>query len=279
MAIWAAGFPAAELLLASWDPLAVVPLRFLFALLLLLPLWLALEGRPRGLPWGPALAAGGLGIGGGAVTLILAQALTDPVTVAVIASVSPLTGTLVERMAARGRAAPLSRAFLLGLAASVAGGVVATAGAGTAGGASLLAGGGLAALSCLLYSWGSHECVRALPGRSAAAQTTVSVLGAFGATALAAAGAAALGLSGLPEAVGGRDVGLLAVYGMGGMAVSQLLFILGVRRIGIALASFHTNAAPFYVMLMMLGLGGGWSWAQAAGAAIVAAGVLLAQRR
>ena len=72
-------------------------------------------------------------------------------------------------------------------------------------------------------------------------------------------------------AFGARDAGLLLVYGTGAMAASQLLFVMGVRRIGIALASFHTNAAPFYVMLMMLALGGGWSWAQAAGAAIVAA--------
>jgi drug/metabolite transporter (DMT)-like permease len=172
----------------------------------------------------------------------------------------------------------LGRFFVLGLGASVAGGVVATVGAG-AGGAGLIGGGALAVLSCLLYSWGSHAGVRALPAASAVAQTAVSVLGAFGATALAAGAAAALGLSGLPEAAGARDLGLLLVYGMGGMALSQLLFVLSVRRIGIALASFHTNAAPFYVMLMMLALGGGWSWAQAAGAAIVAGGVLLAQRR
>ncbi len=280
MAIWAAGFPAAEILLATWDPLLIVPARFLFALLLLLPLWVALEGPPRGLRRGEVasgLGAGALGIGGGAVTLILAQAVTDPVTVAVIASVSPLTGTLVERAGAKGRA-PLSRFFLLGLAASVLGGVVATLGAG-AGEGRLLLGAALAVGSCLLYSWGSHRCVHALPGRSAVAQTAVSVLGAFGATLLVAAGAAALGVAGPPQEVGARDLGLFLVYGAGAMAASQLLFVMGVRRIGIALASFHTNAAPFYVMLMMLGLGGGWSWAQAAGAAIVAGGVLLAQRR
>ena len=34
----------------------------------------------------------------------------------------------------------------------------------------------------------------------------------------------------------------------------------------------------FYVMVLMLALGGGWSWPQAAGAAIVGLGVLVAQR-
>lgn len=274
MVVWAAGFPAAEALLATWDPVAAVAGRFVLALLLLLPLWLALEGVPRGLPWGPGLLAGGIGIGGGALALIYAQAATDPVTVAVFASASPLTGTLVEWMEDR---RPLSRSFLWGLVASVLGGVVATMGA-SAGGGNLALGAGLAVLSCLVYSWGSHEAVRRLPGRSALAQTTVSLLGALLAVALVLGGSLALGRDALPAGpVGARDLGLLAVYGMGGMAVSQLLYVVAVRRIGVALASFHINVAPFYVMLIMLALGGSWSWAQAAGAAIVALGVLLAQ--
>jgi drug/metabolite transporter (DMT)-like permease len=62
------------------------------------------------------------------------------------------------------------------------------------------------------------------------------------------------------------------------MAVSQMLFVRAVERIGVALASFHLNMAPFYVMLILLALGGGWSWIQALGAAIVLGGVVLAQR-
>lgn len=274
MVVWAAGFPAAEVLIATWDPVAAVAGRFVMALLLLVPLWLALEGVPRGLPWGRGLLAGAVGIGGGALSLLFAQAATDPVTVAVFASASPLTGTLVEWAADR---RPLSRTFALGLAASVVGGVVATMGAG-AGGGNLGLGAGLAVLSCLVYSWGSFEAVRRLPGRSALAQTTVSLLGALLATIVVLAAALAFGRDAWPPGpLTGRDLGLLAVYGMGGMAVSQVLFLLAIRHIGVALASFHINVAPFYVMLILLALGGEWSWMQGLGAAIVALGVLLAQ--
>jgi drug/metabolite transporter (DMT)-like permease len=44
------------------------------------------------------------------------------------------------------------------------------------------------------------------------------------------------------------------------------------------LASLHMNAVPFYVMVVVvLFLGESWNWWQAAGAALVAVGVLLAQ--
>jgi drug/metabolite transporter (DMT)-like permease len=275
MVAWAAGFPAAEALLATWHPVALVPARFAMALVLLLPLWIALEGWPKGLPWGRCLLVGGVGIGGGAVALLLAQAVTDPVTVAVIASVLPLTATLVEWALERRR---LSRAFLCGLGASVLGGVVATMGGG-GGEGRLLLGGALAVLSCLLYSWGSHETVRSLPGRSALAQTSATLVGALLGTLAALGTALVLGEATVPsDPLAPRDLGLLVVYGMGGMAVTQLLFVLGIRRIGVALASFHINVAPFYVMLILVALGGEWSWMQALGAAIVAGGVLLAQR-
>lgn len=273
--IWAAGFPAAEGLLDTWSPIPLVAARLLSALLLLWPLLLILQGMPRGLPWLRALGIGGLGLGGGAVLLITAQAVTDPVTVAVIACSSPLLATLVEWVAHR---RPTSRMFALGLGFSVVGGVVASWG-GEAAGGSLLLGAALCLGSCLIYSWATHQSVAALPGQTNLARTTATVTGGC----LAGLAAAVLwwlaGGEGPPAgAPTGSDLGLLLVYGVGAMAVSQMLFVRAVERIGVALASFHLNVAPFYVMLILLAMGGGWSWLQAAGAAIVLAGVLLAQR-
>ena len=71
----------------------------------------------------------------------------------------------------------------------------------------------------------------------------------------------------------------LSIYALGGMALSQVLFIASVGRIGIAMASMHINTASFYVMLIMLMLGASWNWMQALGAAIVGVGVIVAQRR
>jgi drug/metabolite transporter (DMT)-like permease len=276
MVVWAAGFPALDALLATWDPVALVAGRFAMALLLLVPLMLWLEGVPRGMPWGRAFAFGGVGLAGGSITLILAQAATDPVTVAVIASVSPLTAALVEWASDRRR---LSRGFVLGLLASVAGGAIATWG-GRATGGDLALGAALAVLSCIVFSWGSHHTVRSLPGQSALAQAVGTMAGGLIAGLIALAVSVALGREALPAgAWTARDLGLLAVYGMGGMAASQLLFILAIRRIGVGLASFHINGAPFYVMLIMLAFGGTWSWMQALGAAVVGFGVVIAQRR
>ena len=275
MVVWAFGFPALEVLLQTWSPAAVATGRFVLSLLLLVPVLLAMEGWPRGMPWGRALLYGAVGLGGGTFLMILAQAATDPVTVAVIASVTPLAATLVEWAEDR---RPLSRGFLLGLGASVLGGVVATAGSRAEGG-SLAVGVALAVGSCLVYSWGSHRTVRGLPGQSALAQSTATIAGGLLLAGAAFAGVAALGGPGLPPgAFSGRDLGLLAVYALGGMALSQLLFVLAIRRIGVALASFHVNGTPFYVMLIMLAFGGGWSWMQALGAAVVVGGVVLAQR-
>lgn len=273
--VWAAGFPAAEGLLDRWAPVPLVAARLLSALLLLWPLLLLLQGVPRGLPWRRALGIGGLGLGGGAVLLITAQAVTDPVTVAVIACASPLLATLVEWAAHR---RPLSRMFGLGLGLSVLGGAVASWG-GEAEGGGLLLGAALCLGSCLLYSWATHQSVAALPGQTNLARTAATVTGGFLAGLAAAVAWWALGGEG-PPAGGptGGDLGLLLVYGVGAMALSQMLFVRAVERIGVALASFHLNVAPFYVMLILLALGGGWSWVQAAGAAIVLAGVLAAQR-
>ncbi|MDA0961500.1 MAG: EamA family transporter, partial [Proteobacteria bacterium] len=82
-----------------------------------------------------------------------------------------------------------------------------------------------------------------------------------------------------PTAIDASQIGLLAIYAIAGMALSQVLFIATVGRLGIAVASFHINIAPFYVMLILLGLGSDWSWPQAIGATIVGVGVILSQRR
>ena len=61
------------------------------------------------------------------------------------------------------------------------------------------------------------------------------------------------------------------------MAISQLLWIISVGRIGIGAASMHMNAVPFYTMLMVFSLGGAWNWGQTVAAAVVVLGALIAQ--
>ena len=277
MVTWAAGFPAAEILLDSWDPLALVVARTALALAVLWPVWLWLDGPRRiaATRWPRAIWIGA-GFGAGAWLIILSQWFTDPVTVAIIAASSPLTATLVEWLAER---RPLTRAFGIGLAAALLGGIVATGvltGTPVPGGLGL--GAALALGSCLLFSWASYRTVRDLSGMSVIGQTTATTTGALVFVALVFAALLPAGATVLPSAPGATDLGLLAIYGIGAMAVSQFLWLGAVDRLGVSIASFHINVAPFYVMLILVALGQDWSWPQAIGAAIVGAGVIVAQR-
>jgi drug/metabolite transporter (DMT)-like permease len=280
MVVWAAGFPAAELLLDTWDPLAMVLGRFLFALALLLPLWMLAGGLSgaRDLPWWRGLLVGGVGFGGGAWTMLMAQWFTDPVTTAIIAATTPLAATLIAWWYDR---EPLRGSFILGLAATLLGGLVAT---GVLTGSDIptrLGPGALMAVgSALLFSWGSYHIVRDMPQADALTRTTLSTLGGLVFIAAAFALFLPFGLTALPPLPPTpADLGLMAIYGILGFGISQLAWIAAAGHLGVAVAAFHINIAPFYVMLILLAMGGSWSWPQAIGAAIVAAGVILAQRR
>jgi drug/metabolite transporter (DMT)-like permease len=75
-----------------------------------------------------------------------------------------------------------------------------------------------------------------------------------------------------------NHVGLLVFTSVASLALAQFMWIRGAAGLGILLASLHMNAVPFYVMvIVVLFLGESWNWWQAAGAALVAVGVLLAQ--
>jgi drug/metabolite transporter (DMT)-like permease len=138
----------------------------------------------------------------------------------------------------------------------------------------------MAVASAVLFSWGSYHTVRDMPKADALTRTVVTSFGALIFIAAAFAAFLALGLTALPPLPPGLpDLGLIALYGMLAFGVSQLGWIAAADRLGVAVAAFHINTAPFYVMLILTALGAPWSWPQALGAAIVAAGVFLAQRR
>jgi len=276
MVAWAAGFPAAEALLESWPPLALITARFVLAVALLLPIWILLDGRGAVLNarWGRGTLMGGICFGFGAYLLLLAQAYTDPVTVALIASTCPIAATLIEVVSGQRK---LRRNFLYGLGASVIGGYVATGGDGLS--ADLGLGAACAVASCFLFAWGSFAAVRDFPDLTPVGRSTITLAGGCVMTSVLLLASHAVGLSVLPTApVDSTQMSWLVLYAVAGMALSQVMFIASVGRLGVAVASFHLNTAPFYVMMIMLALGAAWSWPQALGAAIVGLGVILSQR-
>ncbi len=277
MLVWAVGFPLGDELLKTLPALTVTLLRMSLAALFLIPVWLVADGarRVRQAAWGRGLWVGAVGFGLGSYLLIFAQSRTDGVTVAVIFATMPVVGIALECLLDRRR---LSWQIVAGLLLSVMGGVAVYA---ARMGHINMGLGALAALvSIVVYCWGSRASVTALPGHSAIARTALTIIGA--ALGLIAAQVAWSALSGEPVAwtrIGVREWNYLAVYGIGSLALSQLLFLIGVAGLGIGIASMHINIAPFYVMLFALALGGGWNWGQGVGAAVVAAGVIIAQGR
>jgi len=275
MLIWAMGLPAASLLLATVPPLPLTAARMLMATACLLPLWGLVEGfgALRTAPWRKGVFIGGGTLGLGAFLLVLGQGMTDAVTVAVISASMPVVGIAIEVLL-DGR--KLSRNLVVGVLLSLLGGWLALDDG--LDGMSLGLGAALCFVSVVVYTLGSRLTVTSFVALSPLGRTTVTLTGAAMATTVAACGAALAGASAPQwQALGWTELGALAIFAIGGLAISQFLWIRSVGHLGIALSSLHINATPFYVMLIMFALGGHWSWSQAAAAALVGLGVLVAQ--
>ncbi len=275
MLTWAAGFPAAEVLLQSWPPVALLVARLAIAVLVMVPIWVLFDGPSRVLRarWGHAMLVGGT-LGAGMFLIILAQKLTDPVTVAIIASCAPLFATLLELATGARR---LRWNFAIGVVVSIIGGLIATSAVAPA---QLGLGAGCAIVSTGLFCWASMATARDFPELSQTGRSTITFVGGLVVAVILFFAAGQLGLDVVPTAsVDMQQAGMLVIYALISMGLSQVFFIASVGKIGVALASFHINIAPFYVMLIMLVLGDDWNWTRALGAGIVAVAVVLAQDR
>jgi len=273
MLLWAAAFPAAEILLDAWHPITVMLLRLTMALAVLLPLWALVDGRTAlaKANWRRALWVGAMGFGTGTNLFLFAQWYADPITVALIATTTPIAATIVEVV---GRKRLLNLRFILGLAASVAGGAVAVGVTFTVDiGLGLM----MAVVAGFCFAWASDAAVRDFPDLTPIGRSAITFVGAAVFTAVIFCIASITGAADLPSSIDARQFGLLAVYSVAAMALSQILFIASVERLGVALTSFHINIAPFYVMIMLIALGAVWDWRAALGAMIVGLGVFMAQ--
>ena len=275
MLVWALALPAADLLIASVPPLPLTAARMALASACLLPLWWWLEGGAalRSAPWGRAILIGGSTIGGGAFLLVVGQGMTNAVTVALVSASMPLIAIAIEVVLDARR---LTAALVVGVLLSLGGGAMAM-GSGT-GGVGLGLGALLCFLAVLLFTLGSRATVTAFALLTPLGRTTVTLTGAA-LTTCAAAGLNALLGGAAPQwaLLGFKEFAALALFSIGGLAISQMLWIMSVGSLGIALSSLHINATPFYVMGTLFALGGAWNWTQAWAAAVVALGVLVAQ--
>ena len=275
MVVWAAGLPAAEFLIPIMPSDQLGAVRISLAALVLLPVWLFADGLRAVIraDWVRGILVGSL-IGVAAWCLIMGQAAGGPVTAAVITAAMPVVAITLEVLLDGRR---LSLQLLAGIALSMAGGVLALDF--SAGGSNVALGALFCAASVLLYTLGSRLTVTAFPALSLIGRTALTMAGAAISMLVIAGINLAFGAPlADPGLWGTREVIALCLFAVGGLALCQLLWIVSINRIGIGMSSLHTNASPFYVMLIMfLWLSAPWNWLQAGAAALVAIGVLVAQ--
>lgn len=276
MAFFAAGFPAVEILLDTWGVLALITSRMILGSLILILVWRLAEGTPAitGAHWRSGLAVGALGFGVGATMLLLGQAMSDPVTTAIVAAMSPIAGAVFEFFVDRRRA---SARLILGVVLSITGGLIAV-------GPALLTGeAGLGALVCLgavfVYVWGTRASNQRMTGDTALARAAVTSIGAALLCLIAYSMAFALDMqTARVGAHGEAEIINFLIWTILAFVISQTLWLWSSGALGVLVASLQMNAVPFYVMIAgVIALGAEWSWVQAAGAAIVGLGVIAAQ--
>ena len=273
--LFAAGFPAAEVLLEIWHPITLMFFRLLLAVSTLVIIWILLEGLPSVLkaPWLKGIKIGLLGFGFATNLLLFVQWFTDPVTVALLATLIPISATILEVWDGRRK---LSAKFTIGLLFSIIGGFIAVSE-----NISIDLGWGvlMALASGFCFMWASDKSVTKLSGLSSIARSSITFTGAAVFTTISFLVLFNLGLIEIPNKITTNQLFSLIIYSVISMAISQVFFIASVDKVGIAISSLHLNFSPFYVMIILFVLGGAWDLRAAIGASIVAFSVWLAQSK
>lgn len=256
MVLWAVGLPAAQTLMPYVPALPLAAARLILSALFLLPIWWMLEGGAhlRSAGWGRGILVGGTGFAFGSYMMTLGQSLTGPVTVAVISATLPIYGIALEVIFDKRRVTP---GLIIGLILSLIGGIVVVVGKPDGEGLQI----GLGAMFCFVsvfsFTLGSRWSVTFFPDLTPMGRTTITLSGAAICISVAALANHGLGGAG-PQwaALGWPALVALLFYSVSGMALSQLLWILAIGRLGIGVAAMHINLTPFYVMLIVFALGG-----------------------
>ena len=278
MFLWAFGFPAAEVLLESWGSLILVFFRFFVTILILIPFWIFMEGIKvfQKAPLVKSIITGFIGWGLGGNLLIIGQKLSDPVTTAICAAMMPIFGAIVELIYDSRK---MTLNILIGITLALVGGYLAT-------GVQLSDGQfGLGAIICIiaviLFAWGTRASTKGLSDLTYLGQSALTMTGGTIASLVFCLVSFIYGFG--ETKVGNFDyyhIYLLLIFVLLSQTISQTIWIFGSGKLGVLLASLHSNGLPFYVMLIfVIFFGGSWNWMQALGAFIVGVGVIVAQRK
>ena len=136
-------------------------------------------------------------------------------------------------------------------------------------------------MAVILFAWGTRASTKGLSNLTYLGQSALTMTGGTIASLAFCLVSLIFGLS--ETKVGNFDyyhIILLLIFVLVSQTISQTIWIFGSGKLGVLLASLHSNGLPFYVMLIyVIFFGGSWNWMQALGAFIVGVGVIVAQIR
>lgn len=276
MIMWAVGFPLGEILLKTWGAVSLNSIRLILAVFFLMIYWIASEGVATVIsaPWRDGLLIGGFGFGLGALLLLVGQKFSDAITPAVVASMMPIAGAMLEVLFDKRK---LRFYLLVGITMTIVGGVMATGGRLSNNVFNI--GPLLCFIAIFLFAWATRMTTNNFKNISPLGQTCITLSGSMITTNF-------VYITFLVFNIGETEIGsidskhiiILLLFSLPAIAISQLLWIWAAGRLGILMASLHMNAVPFYVMLIIVVFSEDlWNWDRAIGGLIVATGILVAQ--
>lgn len=247
---WGTMVPFVAALLPYFDPYLLSVLRYFLALPLLLVLVVILERQnpfDRQLDW-KRLAALGAAMSGFATFYTLGILYSDPLTAAVVLSVSPIVAALLTRVMVGTR---LTRSLIVAIVLSVSGALLVVRGGPVSAGQEFRGGELLLVLAVTCWSWYSLKVQAWFPTMSNLRVTTLSSATA----ALWLSGIYALfmvtGLSGLPvEIAGWAPLTMLLWLSWGAAAIAIVFWHHGTSRLGVPVASLYLNLVPVFAFIL-----------------------------
>jgi len=271
------GFPILDIILNSWGIISIATIRNILAFFLIFAIWIGFEGYEKifSANWKLGFCIGAIGFGIGSILLIIAQSLTSPIVAALAAALMPLAAVFIEIILDQRK---LNLLFLIGLLFVLFGGIVSIGSriSSVEFGLGLL----VALFSVSSFAWGSRATVKNLTNITTLEQTVVTTFGMAGFSVLIYFLCFCFKLPFIKIPTLTMENGFyIIIYSWLALGISQILWIKGVKNLGIGIASFHLNMTPFYVMLILFFFGHVWLWQQATGATIVIIGVVLSQLR
>ncbi len=272
---WGVNFPLIEQLLGHWDVLsATLSRQIIGAAVLVTLLWMR-KGRfpvKRALPWRRMAILGFMGPFCSSLLTTLAVFSAGSVAVAIVYAMAPLIAAVVARVFF---AIPPARGIIVGIALAVAGALIVKVH--ELSHASMSGGEGFMFLALVTWTWHSIAAQRWLKGFSQTEIAAYTILPGSLLLAVAVFVAWASGFTTLHAPLNGTTITLAAAIGVVPIALGNLMWHVGVSRLGVTPLALWGNLVPVAAIGLAAWFGAIPQPAQIAGGLVILAGVVYAQ--